>query len=160
MATGVMVNVETLDRPATGRIAAGEHRFPLRVYVEDTDLGGIVYHANFLRFMERARTDMLELAGIDQREAIARGQGIYVISALSIQYHRPAGLGDILIVVSRMTETRPASCVIHQRVMRGLELVAEADVTAVLVSPTGRPKRQPQAWLEAFRRLQGEEDTL
>lgn len=155
-----MVNVETLDRPATGRIAGGEHRFPLRVYVEDTDLGGIVYHANFLRFMERARTDMLELAGINQREAIAQGLGIYVISALSIQYHRPASLGDVLIVVSRMTDAKPASCAIHQRVMRGLELVAEADVTAVLVSPTGRPKRQPPAWLEAFRRLQGEEDTL
>ncbi len=155
-----MVNPDTLDRPATGRIADGAHRFPLRVYVEDTDLGGIVYHANFLRFMERARTDMLELAGIDQREAIARGTGSYVVSSLSIAYHRPAHLGDVLLVVSRMTDTRPASCVIHQRVMRGMEVVAEADVIAVLVSPTGRPRRQPQAWLEAFRRLQGEDQSL
>lgn len=148
---------DTLDQPASGRFVDGEHRFPLRVYVEDTDLGGIVYHANYLRFMERARTDMLALAGIDQRATIEGGGGIYVIASLSIRYRTPARLGDVLIVFSRIMDTKTSSCVIQQRVMRGLEVVAEADVTAVLVSPAGRPTRQPAAWVETFRRLQGED---
>jgi acyl-CoA thioester hydrolase len=148
---------EMLDRPASGRFVGGEHRFPLRVYFEDTDLGGIVYHANYLRFMERARSDMLACAGIDQRAAIEAGEGVYVIADLAIRYRRPARFGDDLLVVSHVVNATAASCVIHQRVRRGLETVAEADVTAVLTL-NGRPRRQPKPWLETFRRLQGEED--
>lgn len=147
---------DTLDQPATGRIAGGEHRFAVRVYHEDTDAGGVVYHASYLRFMERARSDMLRLAGIDQRGAMESGIGCFVVAEITIRYRRPAKLDDALRVDSRVSGMRATSGLVQQRVMRGEELVAEADVTVVFVGVDGRPKRQPADWIEAFARLQGE----
>ena len=141
------------DRPIEGRFDGHEHRFPIRVYFEDTDLSGVVYHANYLRYMERARSDMLRLAGIDQRAGIEAGEGAYAVADLAIRYRAPARLDDALLVVSRLTVVRAASVVIHQRVMRDALVLAEAEVTAALVAPTGRPRRQPQAWLAIYRRL-------
>ena len=147
------------DQPTEGRFAGAEHRLPIRVYFEDTDLSGIVYHANYLRYMERARSDMLRLAGIDQRGHHDAGGGAYAVSALSIRYRRPARLDDVLIVVTRLMVVRAASVDIHQRVMRGVEILTEADVTAALVSPGGKPIRQPGAWRAAFERLQWQGET-
>ena len=148
-----------LDQPTAGRFVGTEHRFPVRVYFEDTDLSGVVYHANYLRYMERARSDMLRLAGVDQRSAHDAGEGAYAVSALSIRYRRPARLDDALVVVTRLMQVRAASVVIHQRVMRETEIVSEAEVTAALVGVSGRPKRQPQAWIEAFTRLVDQRDS-
>ena len=149
------------DQPVEGRFDGKEHRFPVRVYFEDTDLSGVVYHANYLRYMERARSDMLRLAGIDQRGVHEAGGCAYAVSALAIRYKRPARLDDALVVVTRLTQIRAASVDIHQRVMRGAEILTDADVTAALVAASGRPTRQPAAWIEAFRRLmdQGEDDS-
>ncbi|MFA5966738.1 MAG: YbgC/FadM family acyl-CoA thioesterase, partial [Sphingomonas sp.] len=133
----------TEDQPREGRFDGSEHRFPLRVYFEDTDLTGVVYHANYLRYMERARSDMLRLLGIDHRGAIVSGVGGYAVSALAIRYLRPAALDDNLLVVSRLTQIRAAAAHIHQRVMRGDTILTEAEVTVALVGPTGRPRRQP-----------------
>jgi len=141
------------DQPVGGRFAGREHRYPLRVYFEDTDLSGVVYHANYLRFMERARSDMLRLAGVDQRAAHEAGEGAYAVTALDIAYRQPARLDDDLIVVSRLVTIRPASCRIHQRVMRDGLILTEAMVTAAFVSPEGRPRRQPKPWLAAFEPL-------
>src|ERR1700756_5052257 len=113
----------SLPEPSSGRFDGPVHRFAVRVYFEDTDLSGVVYHANYLRYMERARSDMLRAAGIDQRGAFESGQGVYAIVDLAIRYRRPARLDDDLLVVSRMVDTKAASCVIHQRVMRGRVLV-------------------------------------
>src|SRR6185437_10451894 len=101
------------------------HLFPVRVYFEDTDLTGIVYHANYLRFMERARSDMIALAGADQREAQEAGEGTYVVADISIRYHASAKLDDALVVATRLKTLRAASLVIHQRVMRGGEILTE-----------------------------------
>jgi len=150
-----MVN-GALDQPYSGRFAGNEHRFALRVYFEDTDAGGVVYHASYLRFMERARSDMLRLAGIDQRGALERGEGVYMVVDLAIRYRRPARLDDELIVLSRVNEIRAASCIIHQRVMRDSEVLTEAEVIAAFISPDGRPRRQPPAWIEIFGRIKGE----
>ena len=149
------------DQPVEGRFDGTSHRFPVRVYFEDTDLSGVVYHANYLRYMERARSDMLRLAGVDQRGVHEAGGGAYVVTSLAIRYQRPAALDDALVVVTRLTQVRAASVDIHQRVMRGAEILSEADVTAALVGASGRPKRQPDAWIEAFRRLmdQGDDDS-
>ena len=141
------------DRPLGGRFDGVEHRFPVRVYFEDTDLSGIVYHANYLRYMERGRSDMLRLAGIDQRAAFEAGEGAYAVADLHIRYLAPARLDDDLVVTSRLIQVRAASVVIHQRVSRGGETLAQADVTAALVSPAGRARRQPAAWVDIFRRL-------
>ena len=141
------------DQPYAGRFVGKAHHFAVRVYFEDTDLSGIVYHANYLRFMERARSDMLKCAGIDQRAAHEAGEGSYALADLSIKYVSPAKLDDALLVISTVTEIRASSCRIHQRVMRGDQIVTDAAVLAVFLTPSGRPRRQPRAWVEAFERL-------
>ena len=146
-------------RPASGQMRGRTHLFPVRVYFEDTDLTGIVYHANYLRYMERARSDMIALAGADQRTAQEEGEGVYVVADLAIRYRAPAKLDDALVVVTRLTTLRAASRVIHQRVMRGEELLTDAMVTAAFITPDGRPRRQPRAWIERFRALQQEGET-
>jgi acyl-CoA thioester hydrolase len=146
----------TIDRPYEGAFAGGTHHFALRVYFEDTDVAGIVYYANYLKYMERARSDMLRAAGIDQRAALEAGEGVYVVAEANIKYRGPAKLDDALVVLSQIDAVRAASCVIHQRVMRGPEILADAIITAAFVRE-GRPKRQPRAWVETFARLRKEE---
>ena len=142
-----------LDLPYRGGFVGREHHFALTVYFEDTDTAGIVYHANYLRFFERARSDMLRAAGIDQRAAIDAGWGAYAVSEMDIKWRKSAKLDDDLVVISRVTAVRAASCSIHQRVMRGEEVLAEATVTAALLSPAGRPIRQPAEWVQTFTAL-------
>jgi len=141
------------DDPYQGRWEGTQHRFALRVYFEDTDVAGIVYYANYLKYMERARSDMLRSLGIDQRAAIEAGEGVYAVAEAHIRYRSPARLDDALLVVSRVEEVRAASCVIHQVVRRGEAILADARITAAFLSPDGRPKRQPRAWAERFERL-------
>lgn len=143
------------EPPYSGRFEDGAHLYALRVYFEDTDAGGVVYHANYLRFMERARSDMMRLAGVDQRGAMERGEGNYVVFEMAIRYRMPARLDDELLIVSRVGNMRGAQCVVHQRVMRGPETVLEAEVSVALIGPDGRPKRQPRHWIETFERLKG-----
>ena len=145
-----------IDRPYEGAFIAGVHHFALRVYFEDTDVAGLVYYANYLKFMERARSDMLRCAGVDQRAAIESGEGVYVVAEAHIKYRAPAKLDDDLLILSTVEEVRAASCLIQQRVMRGPQVLAEAMITAAFLSPEGRPKRQPRAWVEAFERLKKE----
>ncbi|HLL31843.1 MAG TPA: tol-pal system-associated acyl-CoA thioesterase [Allosphingosinicella sp.] len=140
-------------RPVDGVMRGRAHLFPLRVYFEDTDLAGIVYYANYLRFIERARSEMLRLVGIDQRGALEGGEGVYVVAEVAVKYRAPAKLADELVVVTEIEEVRPASVLIHQRVMRGDELLADARVTAAFLTPEGRPRRHPRAWVEMFERL-------
>jgi acyl-CoA thioester hydrolase len=141
------------DQPPGGRFDGALHRLPIRVYFEDTDLSGVVYHANYLRYMERARSDMLRLAGVDQRAAHEAGEGAYAVASLAIRYRAPAKLDDALVVVTRVTDVRAASVSIHQRVMRGALVLADADVVAALVAPSGRPRRQPRDWIDRFAAL-------
>jgi acyl-CoA thioester hydrolase len=144
----------SLDSPQRGRLAGREHRFPVRVFFEDTDLSGVVYHANYLRYMERARSDMLAVAGVDQRRAMEAGEGVYVVADLSIRYRRPAKLDDELVVLSTLERLTAASVTIHQRVMSGDELLTDATVLAAFVAPGGgKPRRQPRDWLTIFERL-------
>jgi acyl-CoA thioester hydrolase len=153
-----MVNEGAQVRPADGVMRGRAHLFPLRVYFEDTDVAGIVYYANYLRFMERARSDMLRAIGVDQRAALEAGEGVYAVADVTIKYRAPARLSDDLVIVTRLEEIRAASVLIHQQVMRGDETLADARVTAAFLSPEGRPKRQPRAWVDAFARLEEEEE--
>lgn len=142
--------------PADGVLRAGTHYFPVRVYFEDTDVAGIVYYANYLRFLERARSDLLRALGADQRGALEAGEGVYAVAEVAIKYRSPARLGDDLLIVTDIEEIRAVSVLIHQRVMRGDQLIADARVTAAFLTPDGRPRRQPRQWIEAFERLQKE----
>ena len=146
----------TIDQPYEGAWVDGTHHFALRVYFEDTDVAGVVYYANYLKFIERARSDMLRSAGIDQRAVLEDKKGVYVVAEARIKYKKPAKLDDALLVLSEVKEVRAASCVIHQRVMRESELLADAMITAAFLSSEGRPKRQPPAWMEIFERLKKE----
>lgn len=146
------------DRPYAGRFVDGEHRFAVRVYYEDTDAGGVVYHANYLRFFERARTDMLALLGADLGETLSRGEGGYVVANAQLAFARPARLGEALIIFSRMVELRRASCVVQQRVMRDRQLLVEGRLTVAFVGADGRPRRQPAAWIAAFEAIKGDQE--
>lgn len=141
------------DQPSSGRFVGHEHRLPIRVYFEDTDLSGVVYHANYLRFMERGRSDMLRVAGINQRAVHDAGEGAYAITSLAIRYAAPARLDDMLVVATSVKAVRGASVSIHQRVMREALVLAEADVVAALVSPSGKARRQPRDWIDRFSAL-------
>lgn len=139
--------------PATGVFDGPLHRFPVRVYFEDTDLSGVVYHANYLRFMERARSDMLACAGIEQRAAFDAGEGVYAIADLNMKFRGPARLGDALVVESRCISVGGATATIQQRVMRDDAVLTEATVIAAFLTPAGRPRRQPKPWVQIFERL-------
>jgi len=144
------------DTPYQGAFVGATHHFALRVYFEDTDVAGIVYYANYLRFIERARSDMLRALGVDQRAALESGEGVYAVAEIAVKYRAPARLGDDLLILTDIEAIRAASVLIHQRVMRGDDILADARVTAAFLSPDGRPQRQPGAWVEAFGRLRGE----
>jgi acyl-CoA thioester hydrolase len=136
--------------PSSGRFDGPVHRFVLRVYFEDTDLSGVVYHANYLRWFERGRSEMLRLLGIDQRGAYEAGEGAYAVAELTIRYITPARFEDAIVIESRAEELRAASCRIHQRALRGDTLLSEARLRVGFVGPDGRPRRQPEAWRQAF----------
>ncbi|ANY20191.1 Acyl-CoA thioester hydrolase YbgC [Tsuneonella dongtanensis] len=133
-----------------GVIDGPRHLFAVRAYYEDTDLSGIVYHANYLRWFERARSDLVRMLGIDQRAAVESGEGAYAVADLHIRYARPARLDDTVVIESTCLELGAASVRIHQRAMRGDELIAEQTVRVGFIDPNGRPRRQPAAWREAF----------
>ena len=139
--------------PAGGAFDGPVHRFAIRVYYEDTDLTGAVYHANYLRWFERARSDMLRLLGIDQRAAFAAGHGSYAVADLAIRYAAPAGLDDAVLIETRAEQVRAASCRLRQRALRAGIMLAEALVRVGFVGTDGRPRRQPDAWRSAFAPL-------
>ena len=136
--------------PPDGVIDGTRHLYAVRVYYEDTDLSGVTYHANYLRWFERARSDLLRRLDIDQRAAIEAGEGAYAVSEINLRYLRPARLDDDLLIETRCTEMRAASCRMHQQARRGGDLLAEAHLRVGFVAPDGRPRRQPDAWRAAF----------
>jgi acyl-CoA thioester hydrolase len=144
---------ESLDVPYRGGFVGNEHRFALSVYFEDTDAYDIVYYANYLKFMERARSDMIRAVGVDQAAELKRSGSAYAVVEVDIKYRRPGRLGDDLQVVSQVDQVRASSVDIHQRVMRGAELLTDATVTAAFLDGEGRPRRQPGDWVEKFKAI-------
>lgn len=121
------------------------HRLPVRVYYEDTDFSGVVYHANYLRFLERGRTELLRSSGIDQSMLHAEGPGLtFAVRRMTIDYAKPARMDDELIVETATREIRGASLHLAQRVVRGEEVLVSADVQVAALSG-GRPVRIPDA---------------
>jgi acyl-CoA thioester hydrolase len=136
--------------PPAGTLEGSRHLFPVRVYYEDTDLSGMVYHANYLRWFERARSDLLRLLGIDQRGAAESGEGTYTVSELTIRYLAPARLDDAVTIATSADELGAASVRLRQRATRDDQVLADASVRVGFISPDGRPRRQPAAWRSAF----------
>lgn len=135
----------------SGFFEAGEHALPLRVYYEDTDAAGIVYHASYLRFAERARTEFLRLAGIDQRPLVAAEGLAFAVRRAEIDYRWPALLDDRLEVRSRLVRLGAASVEIEQRIVRERQTLVTIMVKVACVElSTGRPKRLPAAVRDAL----------
>ncbi len=139
-----------------GRMDGREHVLPVRVYYEDTDFTGFVYHASYLRFCERGRSDFLRLAGALRAElhwGASGGRAGFVVRRMICDFLRPASLDDVLEVRTRMTAARGARLELEQRILRGDEMVFSARVTAALVDAGGRPRRLPAAAAAHMERL-------
>ena len=135
--------------PLDGVIRNGQHHQQVRVYYEDTDFSGIVYHASYLRFMERGRTNYLRLIGADHRAlfeaAAAEAPGFsFVVRHMDIHFNKPAHMDDVLDIVTTPAEVKGASVTLNQKVMRGDDLIVEADVQVAFVSGGARAA-DPQA---------------
>jgi acyl-CoA thioester hydrolase len=139
--------------PPSGCFDGTRHLFAVRVYFEDTDLSGVVYHANYLRWFERARSDMLRGLGINQRAAHDAGEGAYAVTDMTLRYVRPARLDDAVVIVTRAVEVSVVTCRLEQAAWRGDDLLCSANVRVAFVAPNGRPRRQPAEWVAAFRAL-------
>ena len=144
--------------PPSGIFQGPLHLFPVRVYYEDTDVSGMVYHANYLRWFERARSDVLRLLGIEQRAAYEEGLGNYTVAEMTIRYFAPARLDDAVTIATTALELGAASVRLRQRAMRDDDLLAEAVVRVGFIAPDGRPRRQPAAWRAAFESLRSAKD--
>ena len=143
----------SFDTPYRGGFVGNEHHFALTVYFEDTDAYGIVYYANYLKFMERARSDFIRAVGVDQAAELRSSGSAYAVVEVDIRYKRPARLGDDLVIVSTVDQVRASSVLIQQRVMRGEEQLTEARVTAAFLDGEGHPRCQPRDWVERFNAI-------
>ena len=128
-----------------GRIDGKVHRLPVRVYFEDTDFTGVVYHATYLRWCERGRSDYVRLLGIHHDELISPKDGsepsAFIVRHLEIDYLRPAKIDDVLEVVTECTDLGGATLIISQQIVRGDVVLAKLKVKVVLVSLSGKPMR-------------------
>ena len=128
-----------------------EFSFPLRVYIEDTDAGGIVFYVNYLKYMERARTEFMRSLGLD-RTAIFNAEIMFVVSDMEVSYRRPAQLDDELAATAQLLSVGGASLQLRQTVQRAGELLVDAAVSLACVSPkTLAPRRIPRAMLATLR---------
>ena len=145
-----------MPHPPDGVIDGARHLYAVRVYYEDTDLSGIVYHANYLRWFERARSDLLRQLGVNQRAAVEAGEGAYAVTEMSLRYLRPAKLDDDILIETRCVGMGAASCRMAQRALRGERPLVEAALRVGFLSPSGKPRRQPAPWRAAFAQFMGE----
>jgi acyl-CoA thioester hydrolase len=145
------VSVPALD----GQIRDGCHMMPVRVYYEDTDFSGTVYHASYLRFMERGRTNYLRLLGADQRALFEQTEKeapgfAFVVRSMHIEFLKSARMDDLLEVVTQTEEVRGASIALHQKVMRSADILVEAHVRVAFVSG-GQARPIPKPLRTAMR---------
>jgi len=152
----VQPNPRNLTFPG-GVIAGASHFYAVRVYYEDTDLSGITYHANYLRWFERARSDLLRMLEIDQRAAIESAEGAYALSEVNLKYLSPARLDDDVVIETRCTELGAASCRMHQIASRDGAPLCKASLRVGFISLEGRPRRQPAPWRAAFKTFMNQE---
>lgn len=129
------------------------HRFDLRVYYEDTDLAGIVYYANYLKFIERGRSEWLRALGFDQRALKEETGTVFAVRRLEADYIAPAKFDDALTVLSTAEAVTPARLVLAQQVLRGEERLFEAKVTLVALNAAGGPTRLPKPLRDSFAAL-------
>lgn len=142
-----------LETGIAGELTPFGHRHVARVYFADTDFSGVVYHARYLEFFERGRSDFLRLAGVHHTELAEGKHGeklVWVVRRMEIDFHGPARIDDILTIETRTESVSGARIFMAQRIMRGEEVLVSARVEAAVIGASGRPRRFPKEWMAAF----------
>lgn len=137
----------------SGELTAFGHRVHARVYFADTDFTGVVYHARYLEFLERGRSDFLRLAGVHHAELADGKHGevlAWVVRRMEIDFRQPARIDDIVTVETRTEKISGARIFMAQQLLRGTDVLVEARVEAAIVGASGRPRRFPKEWIASF----------
>lgn len=144
---------ETSLAGLSGELTTFGHRLMARVYYADTDFSGVVYHARYLEFLERGRSDFLRLAGVHHTELAEGKHGeklVWVVRRMEIDFKVPAKIDDILTIDTRTESVSGARIFMAQQIRRGDEVLIEARVEAAIISESGRPRRFPKEWIDVF----------
>lgn len=151
-----MTRMEGPARPERGEEAGwfdgAAYLRPVRIYYEDTDFSGLVYHANYLRYFERGRSDFFRAAGVSHAELADRDDPLmFAVRRMEIDYLSPARIDDLLLIRTRYTEIRGARIFADQQAERGDTVIARAKLEAVCIDGAGRPRRMPKDLVEALQ---------
>jgi acyl-CoA thioester hydrolase len=138
--------------PSAGWLDGREHLLPVRIYYEDTDFTGVVYHANYLRYFERGRSDFLRVVGVAHQALLAQ-DAAFTITRIEVDYRRAARVDDALLVRTAYDAVKGPRLFIAQRITRGDELIAQARVQAACIDAAGRARRPPPGLADAIRPL-------
>ena len=144
---------QALAAGLSGELTPFGHRLLARVYYADTDFSGVVYHARYLEFLERGRSDYLRLAGVRHTELAEGGRGekiVWVVRRMEIDFLKPARMDDVLTIDTRTDKISGARIFMGQEIRRGDERLIAARVEAAIVGESGRPRRFPKEWITAF----------
>lgn len=147
---------EQSGQPSAGWLEGREHVLPVRVYYEDTDFTGVVYHGNYARYFERGRSDFLRVAGVSHAALLERPDpAAFTVTRLAIDFRRAARIDDALQVRTTYDAVKGPRLFISQRIVRGAELIAEAQVEAACIDLRGRPRKPPAGLVESLQPLFG-----
>ncbi|KAF0181993.1 MAG: acyl-CoA thioester hydrolase [Alphaproteobacteria bacterium] len=140
------------DEPTAGRFDGRSHILPVRIYYEDTDFSGVVYHANYLRYFERGRSDYLRLAGVSHTELLeGEAPTAFAVNRITLDFVKPARIDDALTVESTYDRVKGPRIFISQAIRRGQDVIATAAVEACCISLTGRPRKPPVLLLQRLQ---------
>ena len=140
------------DVPSAGRFEGRTHVLPVRIYYEDTDFSGLVYHANYLRYFERGRSDFLRLANVHHSELLAgENPAAFAVNCITLEFLKPARIDDALTVKTVFETMRGPRIFIAQELLRNAEIMVKAQVEVCCISLTGRPKKPPSLLLERLK---------
>ncbi|MGB3875304.1 MAG: tol-pal system-associated acyl-CoA thioesterase [Shinella zoogloeoides] len=142
-----------LPHHLSGELSEAGHRLVQRVYYEDTDFSGVVYHARYLHFMERGRTDYLRLLGVEQGSLVLeedREGLVFVVHRMEIDFKAPARMDDILTILTSTEKAGGAKMILNQEIRRGDQLLVAARVIIAVINAAGRPRRLPEALAARF----------
>ena len=137
--------------PSSGWLEGREHVLPVRIYYEDTDFTGAVYHANYLRYFERGRSDFLRLVGVSHQSLLAlKPPSAFTLTRVEIDYKRAARVDDALLVRTTIDQLKGPRMLFNQRILRGPDLIAQALLHAAFIDPAGRARRPPAELIAAM----------
>ncbi len=145
-------HIQPRDLPSIGYFEGREHCYPIRVFYEDTDFSGVVYYANYLRFLERARSSFFRLAGVGHAELLERDPPLaFVIRKINLDYKASAKIDDVLSVMTTYDVFKGARLLVTQKIYRGEQLILTADSEAACIDLDGRPRRAPKEMMEKLK---------